>query len=246
MGVGPIKGDIMNGIMGDKGQRDTFTAVPYPKDMRAFARYAHGHTLLKIAVSGAAATGYCGLDVFEKAKEVGREIARQGAAIVTGATTGFAFYATMGAKEEGGFSIGFSPAATEREHVEVYKLPLDYMDVIVYTGFGYSGRDLLMVRSSDAVIIGCGRIGTINEFAVAFEDRRPIGIVEGSWDTDEILQNIITTAHRANPRITINSNAKSLVEGVITQVKKDKQELNLVYRSRDGVGGTGRNSEVIL
>src|SRR3989344_2416309 len=76
--------------------------------------------------------------------------------------------AETGVKEAGGFSIGFSPAASEREHVEVYKLPLDYMDLIVYTGFGYPGRDLLLTRSADAVICGCGRIGTIHEFVIAF------------------------------------------------------------------------------
>ena len=227
-------------------RRDTTGTIPYPKNMETFSQYAHGHTLIKIAVSGAAATGYCGLDVFEKAKEIGREIARQGAAIVTGATTGFAFYASMGAKEEGGFSIGFSPAATEREHVEVYKLPLDYMDIIVYTGFGYMGRDLLFVRSTDAVIIGCGRIGTINEFAVAFEDKRPIGIVEGSWETDEILQHIIKSAHRDNPRIITSGDPKALIAQLIGLVKKDKQELNLVYNNRDGVSGTGKGAEVIL
>ncbi len=77
----------------------------------------------------------------ERAKELGREIARQGAVLVTGATTGFPMWAAMGAKEVGGISIGFSPASTEREHIEAYKLPLDYMDLIVYTGFGYPGRD---------------------------------------------------------------------------------------------------------
>ena len=77
------------------------------------------------------------------AKELGREIASQGAVLVTGATTGFPFWAAMGAKEAGGISIGISPAANEREHVETYKLPLDYMDLIIYTGFGYPGRDLL-------------------------------------------------------------------------------------------------------
>ena len=67
-------------------------------------------------------------------------------------------------------SIGVSPAASEREHSEVFKLPIDYMDLIIYTGFGYSGRDLLLTRTADAVICGCGRIGTIHEFTIAFED----------------------------------------------------------------------------
>src|SRR3989344_7757917 len=89
----------------------------------------HGHSQIKICVSGAADIGHCGLDTPEMAKELGREIARQGAVLVTGATTGFPFWAAMGAKEENGISIGFSPAASEREHVEVYKLPLDYMDL---------------------------------------------------------------------------------------------------------------------
>src|SRR3989338_2498306 len=176
------------------------TAVP-----QNFCRLPDGYGVVKIGVSGAADTTYAGLDAFEKAKEIGREIARQGAIITTGATTGFPLYAAMGAKDECGFSIGVSPAATEREHAEVYKLPLDYMDVIIYTGFGYAGRDLLLVRSSDAVVIGCCRIGTLNEFSVAFEDRRPIGILEGSWKTDEILRQVIDAEHRPNDRIIFDT-----------------------------------------
>ena len=91
----------------------------------------HGHNQIKICVSGAAETGHCGVNALDKAKELGREIARQGAVLVTGATTGFPLWVAMGAKEAGGFSIGFSPASSEREHVEIYKLPLDYLDLII-------------------------------------------------------------------------------------------------------------------
>lgn len=211
-----------------------------------FCRLPDGYGVVKIGVSGAADTRYCGLEAFEKAKEVGREIAKQGAIITSGATTGFPMYAAMGAKDECGFSIGFSPAANEREHVETYKLPLEYMDVIVYTGFGYAGRDLLLVRSSDAVIIGCGRIGTINEFSVAFEDRRPIGILQGSWETDELLQKIIEEAHRPNEKIVFDSDPKRLVEKLIEMVQKQKQEALLVYNNHDSRSATGRDVEVIL
>ena len=81
----------------------------------------HGHNQIKICVSGAAETGHCGVDALDKAKELGREIANQGAVLVTGATTGFPFWVAMGAKEAGGVSVGFSPASSEREHVEVFK-----------------------------------------------------------------------------------------------------------------------------
>jgi len=213
---------------------------------RNFCRLPNGYGVVKICVSGAAETGYCGLDAFDKAKEVGREIAKRGAIITTGATTGFPLYAAMGAKDECGFSIGFSPAATEREHVETYKLPMEYMDVIIYTGFGYSGRDLLLVRSSDAVIIGCGRIGTLNEFSVAFEDHRPIGILEGTWETDEILRRVIETAHRPNGKIIYDSDPKAMMERLLELVQKDKEATNLVYNTPDKWDVTGKNAEYIL
>jgi len=184
----------------------------------------HGHNQIKICVSGAAETGHCGIGALDKAKELGKEIARQGAVLVTGATTGFPFWAAMGAKEEGGICVGISPAAGEREHVEVYKLPLDYMDLIIYTGFGYPGRDLLLTRSADAVICGCGRIGTIHEFTVAFEDKKPIGIFEGPWEMGAELEEIIQKGHRENPKIVITPDPKKVVEGVIALVKKDKLE----------------------
>ncbi len=184
----------------------------------------HGHNQIKICVSGAADIGNCGLNTSEIAKELGREIARQGAVLVTGATTGFPFWAAMGAKEAGGISIGFSPATSEKEHVEVYKLPLDYMDLIIYTGFGYPGRDLLLTRSSDAVICGCGRIGTIHEFTIAFEDGKAIGVLKGPWETGAELEEIIAKAHRPNDKIVISDNPKKIVEDVIAVVKKYKEK----------------------
>ncbi len=182
----------------------------------------HGHARIKICISGAAETGHCGPKSLDQAKEVGREIARQGAIITTGATTGFPLWSAMGAKEAGGVSVGLSPAASEREHVEVYRLPIDYMDLVIYTGFGYPGRDLLLVRSSDAVIIGCGRIGTIHEFTIAFEDAKPIGILQGDWETDAVIKLILEKGNRPNAKIVFDTDPKRLVERVIELVKKDK------------------------
>ncbi|MBI4692338.1 MAG: LOG family protein [Candidatus Terrybacteria bacterium] len=182
----------------------------------------HPHLKIKICVSGAAETDHCGPDALEKAKELGREVIRQGAVLVSGATTGFPLWAAMGAKEEGGISIGLSPASTEREHVEEYKLPLEYQDLIIYTGFGYSGRNLLLTRSSDAVIVGCGRMGTLNEFTIAYEDNKPIGILEGSWGTDELIDKIIKESHRGPGKVIFDSDPKKLVERLIEIIKKDK------------------------
>lgn len=198
--------------------------INQPADQVLNKESRHQHSKVKICVSGAADTSHCGPESLDLALELGREIARQGAVIVTGATTGFPFWAAKGAKEVGGYSLGLSPATTEKEHVEQYALPLDYMDFIIYTGQGYPGRDILLTRTSDAVILGCGRIGTFHEFTVAFEDQKPIGILEGPWATDDIIKEIIDNAHRPNDKIIFDKDPKTLVEKIIVLAKKQKEK----------------------
>lgn len=175
---------------------------------------------ITISVSGAAEIAHCGPTVIPIAKEIGREIARQGAQLVTGATSGFPMYAAEGAKEAGGFSFGLSPAASKREHTEVYRLPLKAMDAVVYTGFGFPGRDLMLVRSSDAIVIGCGRIGTIHEFTVAWEANMPMGVLVGDWPTDEVIQNIIKNSNRTNENVIFEKDPKVMITKLIDMVRK--------------------------
>jgi uncharacterized protein (TIGR00725 family) len=174
---------------------------------------------ITISVSGAAEVAHCGPLVIAKAKEVGREIVRQGGQIVTGATSGFPMYAAEGAKEAGGFSFGLSPAASKKEHIEVYRLPVKALDTVIYTGFGFPGRDLMLVRSSDAVVIGCGRIGTIHEFTIAWEAGLPTGILQGEWKTDEVIETIVKNSNRTNPNVIYDDDPKRLVERLMQMVK---------------------------
>ncbi len=182
----------------------------------------HNHLKVKLGVSGAAETGHCGVGSLDLAKELGREIVRQGGVLVTGATTGFPLWAAMGAKEEQGVVVGLSPASNEREHVEGYRLPLDYTDLIIYTGFGYPMRDILFTRSTDAMFIGCGRIGTIHEFTIAFEDGKPIGVLQGPWEMADELKEILEKGHRENKKIVFDPDPKSLVEKIMKLVALDK------------------------
>ncbi|HEY1037702.1 MAG TPA: hypothetical protein VGE62_03930 [Candidatus Paceibacterota bacterium] len=190
----------------------------------------------KIGVSGSADMGFLGKETYEVAKEVGREIARQGAIMMSGATTGFPYWAAMGCKEECGISVGLSPASSPREHTEVYRLPMEYMDFITYTGFGYSGRDLLFTRSCDAVIIGPGRIGTFHEFTISFEDQKPIGILqgEGQWATDSIIKTMLENSHRPNPKVVFDTDPKRLVAKLIDMIAADRKLLR-GYKNYDGV-----------
>ncbi|MEK7149605.1 MAG: hypothetical protein AAB757_01355 [Patescibacteria group bacterium] len=180
----------------------------------------------KICVSGAAETSHCGPDAFKLGEEIGREIVRHDGVVITGATTGFPYWAAKGGKEEGGIVIGFSPASTEKEHIQLFNLPIDNHDLIVYTGFHYSGRNLILTRSSDAVIVGCGRMGTINEFTIAFEDNKPLGILEGDWETDEVIKMVIEKSHRAEERknkIVFSSDPKTLLDKLIDIIEKERK-----------------------
>ena len=182
----------------------------------------HEHLQIKVGISGAAETGHCGVDAYDKALALGREVARAGAVLTTGATTGFPLWVAMGAKEEKGTVIGFSPASSEKEHIESYNLPVEYHDLIIYTGFGYSGRDLIFTRSADAMLFGCGRVGTIHEFTISFEDKKPVGIYEGDWETDEVIKDILVHGHRPNDHIIFDNDPKSLVDRIMSMARTDK------------------------
>ena len=177
----------------------------------------------KIGVSSTADGSFLKQEAYELAKEIGKEIVDQGGILVTGASSGFPYWAAQGAKQAGGLSIGYSPAISPKEHTDIYKLPLDYMDIISFTGFGFPGRDLIFTRSCDAIIIGPGRIGTIHEFTIAYEDEKPIGILQSDgWETDSVLQMIIDKSHRVNPYIVFDTDPKKLVQKIMDMIRQKR------------------------
>ena len=178
----------------------------------------------KICVSGAAETGHCAADAVEKAEEVGREIARHGLVLVTGATTGIPYWAAKGAKQEGGTVIGFSPASSKAAHVKTYHLPLDYHDLIIYTGFEYAGRNLILTRSSDAIITICGRLGSLNEFTIGFEDQKPLGVLEGTGGVADTIRDLVGGAHRGPGKIAYSHDPKELIEKIIALIEADEEK----------------------
>lgn len=177
----------------------------------------------KICVSGAADITSCPKCAIDLAKEVGREIVKQKGILITGATTGIPYWAALGANEENGFSVGLSPAASEKEHIKKYRLPTDYLNIIIYTGFSYSGRNLLLTRAADGVIIICGRMGTLNEFTIAFEDKKPIGILEGTGGAADEIRELIKKLPKKPSKIIFDKNPKMLVKKLIKIIKKEKE-----------------------
>ena len=185
----------------------------------------------KFVVSGAADMSFCCADADKKAYEIGREIVKQNGILITGATTGIPHEAAKGAKDEGGISIGISPAATHAAHVKSYKLPTDYYDFIIYSGFDYSGRNLILTKAADAVIIICGGFGTLNEFTIAMEDDKPVGILSGTCGaSDEIyglLQNIKDPHHHGAGKLVFSSESKELITGLIEIIDKERKDVKI-------------------
>ena len=147
----------------------------------------------QICVSGAAAGGTV-KPSHQLAYDLGKAIAKAGKTLTTGATAGLPWFAAQGAfsvKDRAGVSIGFSPASSFREHVTVYKLPTAEFDYINFTGMAYVGRNVHLVRSSDAVITVGGRMGSLHEFVTAIESRKVIGVLLGSGGLADYIPTLL-------------------------------------------------------
>ncbi len=175
-----------------------------------------------IVVSGAAEVGHCCEKIEELSKEVGRQIALEQHTLVTGATTGVPYFAAQGCKEAGGFNIGFSPAASEKEHIKSYKLPLDPFDIMIYTGGDYVGRDITMTKSADGVILICGRNGTLHELTTAIEIKRPIAVLEGTGGTADKIRGLVEDYWKVSRKIIYERDPKVLVKKLIKEIEHIK------------------------
>lgn len=178
----------------------------------------------QICVSGAAAGPSVPL-ASQLAVEVGEEIAARGHVTLTGATKGLPYLAAKAAKEAGGISLGFSPAASRLEHIKKYRLPIDAYEGILYTGFEYAGRNLLLVRSADAVVMIGGRIGTLNELTVALEEHKPVGVLLGSGGMTAEVEQVLRAAKRARTGIIFGSDPAKLVDELIKIVQHKLRKL---------------------
>lgn len=147
----------------------------------------------QICVSGAA-SGATVQASHQLAFDLGKAIAKAGKTLMTGATVGLPWFAAQGAfsvKDRAGVSVGFSPASSFREHVKVYKLPTVEFDYINFTGMAYVGRNVHLVRSSDAVITVGGRMGSLHEFVTAIESRKIVGVLLGSGGLADFIPKLL-------------------------------------------------------
>jgi uncharacterized protein (TIGR00725 family) len=156
-----------------------------------------------------------------KAEALGRAVAARGCVLLTGGTTGLPHAAGAAAHAAGGLHVGVSPAADAREHVERYGLPLAGTDVLVYTGFGLKGRNVVLVRSCDVVLIFRGGMGTLNELTVAHDEGRVTGCLTGTGGVaDEAERLLDVLPRRSSAAVIFDEDPERLLERCLEAVDK--------------------------
>ncbi len=144
--------------------------------------------MVKIAVCGSAFG--TDEDILNKAEAIGREIAKNKDILLTGGCKGYPYASLKGALLEGCRVIVYSPAKDESEHREKYDFPIEQGVEYRFTGLGIPGRNIPLVESADSVIIIGGKIGTLNEFTLAFHQKKRIGVLEGSGGVTKLIREI--------------------------------------------------------
>lgn len=129
-------------------------------------------------VIGVIGGGRCPQRIAKLAETVGREIAKRDALLICGGLGGVMEAACRGAKQAKGMTIGILPGADPHEANE-------YVDVAIATGLGIA-RNVIIIRSCDAVIAIDGQFGTLSEIAFALQLGKPVVGLE-TWEISELV-----------------------------------------------------------
>lgn len=121
---------------------------------------------------------------------LGRALAARPVLLVSGAGRGICYEVICAFATQGGLTLGVSPAENVEEHVSRYGFPTECFDFIVYTGFGLKGRNVVTVRSVSAAIFVAGGMGTLNEFTIAYDEGKDIGVLCGSGGVADSVQRL--------------------------------------------------------
>ena len=164
---------------------------------------------MKIAVYGSAA-GDITEEVLEKAKLIGKEIAKQGHTLVTGACLGIPYEAVLGAMELNGRVIGFAPAINLESHKSL-EYPTQGFTELIYLpenfkykdnkGIATKHRNVESVAYCDACIIIGGRAGTLNEFTIAYDAGKIIGVLENSGGVTKFIKELVNDFNKQTDSI---------------------------------------------
>lgn len=167
----------------------------------------------------------------QKAIELGRAVGRHDCIMVTGACPGLPHLAAKGAKQVGGMVVGISPALSLVEHVKKYDAPTKHHDLLIYTGSGLMGREVVNIRSSDIVVIIGGRSGTLGEFSIAYDEGKLIGVLQetgGIADQIDIILDICRIKD-TGAKVICHTDPQKLVARVLKIYRQDFKKHGSIF-----------------
>jgi len=137
-----------------------------------------------IAVIGG---GQCSPKEAKLAEAIGRELAKRGAILICGGLGGVMEAACKGASSEGGTTIGILPGDNRQQ-------ANPYIQIPIVTNIGYA-RNVIVIKSAQAVIAIDGSYGTLSEIGHALQYNIPvIGLNTWSLSIDGRPDNSIIQA----------------------------------------------------
>jgi hypothetical protein len=170
---------------------------------------------LKVGVMGGA-SGDIPQDALLKAELLGEAVADARCIVVTGACPGLPLAAARGAKNRGGTVIGISPALSLDEHAFKYESPTLAHDVLIFTGSGLMGREVVNIRSSDIVVIIGGSSGTLGELAIAYDEGKLIGVLMGTGGITDLVEAVLAACQKqTGARVIYEHDPRRLIERLL-------------------------------
>jgi uncharacterized protein (TIGR00725 family) len=195
---------------------------------------------LKVGVMGGA-SGDMTPAHMAAAEQLGRAIARSGCVLITGACPGLPLCAARGAKAAGGTVLGISPGLSLDEHVYKYRSPVEFHDILVFTGSGLMGREVDNIRTSDIVVIVGGRSGTLGELAIAYDEGKLIGVLTGTGGISDMVRDILAAcAKETGSRVLYDATPERLVADLLNVYQTEHHRRPSCF---DGPGGVGVGRE---
>ncbi len=175
-----------------------------------------GSLALTIGVMGGAGEGIAE-DYLRRAEELGAVAAAAGCVLITGGCPGLPLAAAKGAKTHGGYVVGISPGLSLEEHAFKYESPTIHHDVLIFTGSGLMGREVVNIRSSHIVVIIGGSTGTLGELAIAYDEGKLIGILTGTGGISDLVEQILATCHKqTGARVIYHDDPNELIAQLLT------------------------------
>jgi len=187
---------------------------------------------LTVGVMGSA-SGPIAARAMTLARQLGRAIAAQGCVTITGACPGLPFAAAEGAYEQGGLVVGISPGLSLDEHREKYNSPIEFHDVLIFTGSGLMGREVVNIRSSDMVAILGGRSGTLGELAIAYDEGKLIGVLTDTGGISDLVERILEACKKnTGARVLYDDDPSRLVERMVRTYRSQHYKKPSIFESR--------------